>query len=114
MIVILKKLAAPHDEQFKLLDREAMGDCADELALEFDDSFQVLKSQWREAGLTEAQFEGLSAVDALLDRMSGSKNAPLWTRMALENSAEWKQVRLLAAMALKHLPSEKNPAKDVD
>ena len=113
-IVSLKKLAASHEEQFELLVKEDMGNCADELALEFDDSFPVLKAQWEDAGLTKHQIEALSAVDVLLGRMSGSKNAHLWTRKALENSEEWKQVRLLAAKALNLLPSEKNPARPAD
>jgi len=91
---VLSILAQPWQEQVRYLECHRVD--ADELALEFDDLFCVADAK-REAGeLSEKEHKALHRLDHMLDRMSGSENAHLWTNEALKNRPEWEDVRRLA------------------
>ncbi len=85
----LQALAAPAEQQLARYPSFAV--VADELALDFDDALGLLEAQ--SAPLTKAQMAGLLALDALLNQMSGSERADLWTSHALRSAAEWEEVR---------------------
>src|SRR5436309_14364296 len=50
--------------------------------------------------LSKVERGALEALEGLIDRMSGPKNAHLWTRAALCDSAQWSRVRQAARAAL--------------
>jgi hypothetical protein len=93
----LQALALPAGTQLGLLPGFTGG--AEEFALNFD--------QWSRGAsadgtirMSRPQREALKAVESLLDRMSGQKNAHLWTRGALRDSREWTRLRKAARDAL--------------
>jgi len=98
----LQMLASPATRQVEYLIMIGVGDCADEMALNFDDDFKFLIC--RAARFSKKQIQAIQAVDAQLSKMSGEKRAHLWSFDALRSSAEWAQVRILAALALNLWP----------
>jgi hypothetical protein len=75
---------------------------ADELALQFDHWFTVIRSHY-EGELSSAQLESLQAIDRKLSTMSrdGAEfDVELWTETALVTSEHWMDIRRLAAAAL--------------
>jgi len=110
IIEVLVNLAADADRQVQYLEGLGLPGYTkpvgqdlrntDELALEFDD---VLASReaLRECGeLTDTQIQCLQEMDSLLDTMSGSSKAHLWTVEALYGRPEWEEVRKRALMCL--------------
>jgi hypothetical protein len=89
----LANLAMPADAQIEYLEALGVAPSADELALEFEDAVFGLQVA------AEAR-EFVAAVDAQLDRMSDQGEANLWEFNALRKSAEWREVRRLATLAL--------------
>jgi hypothetical protein len=83
-----------------------MADCADELALEFDDQVRSLEQLVERRVLTRLQANALILVEERLERMSGTKNRSLWGFQALETAPEWKEVRELATAAVAALSSQ--------
>jgi hypothetical protein len=92
----LQHLAMPPESQLQLLPDFVCK--ADELALSFD--------HWREVAannygfqLTPSQAAALSAIDNAFVLFSDS-NPEHWTDEAVRSSAEWQEIRRLAAEAL--------------
>lgn len=74
---------------------------ADELALELDD---LLEAALSDPDLLDvSQREALARLDDMLKRMSGPENAELWTTTALEDAAEWREIRDVAQTAVERL-----------
>jgi hypothetical protein len=94
----LQALAAPPDVQLARFPDFVVK--ADELALDFDHALLLVRQEGGEA-LSVEQHAALSAVDGLLDAMSGAENASLWTEQALREDPEWDRVRAAAAAALR-------------
>ena len=93
----LQALALPAEKQLLLLPgfvREV-----DELALSFDHWFRVAVAD-PGVRLSRPQREALSAVERILDAMSGQGNARLWTRLALRDKEPWSRLRQAAREAL--------------
>lgn len=67
---------------------------ADELALDFEESLRGFQAG--SAQLGERFSEAVLRLDAQLEKMSGPKNAEMWTDEALADSPEWATVRELA------------------
>jgi hypothetical protein len=100
LLEVVKRLAAPPDEQVAHLRGLGSFPSLDELALEFDDVFGPPGStppagEWADA---------LKRLAAMLSAMSGPENADLWTPEAL-HGAEWAEVRELAREAIARRPS---------
>jgi hypothetical protein len=94
---IVRMLAAPGDEALALVPGGTVK--ADELALDFDNFGRAaLESLGPE--LTDAQRESLINIDLLLDAMSGSQQADLWTEDAVRTHPKWQAVREAARRAL--------------
>ncbi|HYS77432.1 MAG TPA: hypothetical protein VEO94_01205 [Candidatus Dormibacteraeota bacterium] len=93
----LQALALPAETQAGLLPGFVLE--TDELALNFDHG---LRAAGADPGvrLSKVQRGALDAVEGLIDRMCGQKNAHLWTRAALRDSAQWSRVRRAARAAL--------------
>lgn len=94
-------LALPASKQLMFL--EMLGDrfAVDELALNYNDHFQVVNGMTVEQSkLTQNELSALRALDRQLDQMSGEKNAKNWKVEALQFSECWKEVRALASIAL--------------
>jgi hypothetical protein len=75
---------------------------ADELALDYDQSFGLARS-WFGAEFTSEQLAALQAIDSRLDAMSrgGTEfDDTLWHEDALSCRSEWEDVRSLAKAAL--------------
>ncbi|MFJ1760400.1 hypothetical protein ACIOD2_08795 [Amycolatopsis sp. NPDC088138] len=96
----LARLTWPAGRQQEWLREIGIPVCADELALEFDDFYEVIGA-W--GGHGEAA-PALAELDRLLARMSGEVNAHLWTPEALVAEPDWQRVRELATAALAVLP----------
>jgi hypothetical protein len=77
-----------------------VGDCADELALEFDDGFVMLAQFLAVELISEAVACFVLRLDDALSAMSGPANSDLWTLAALETDPRWQQVRQLAQEVL--------------
>jgi hypothetical protein len=75
---------------------------ADELALDFDHWFAVVRSHYAR-DLTQAQADALAGIDrklAIISRDGAEFDVELWTDEALTGSEHWADVRRLAASAL--------------
>jgi hypothetical protein len=72
---------------------------ADELVLDFDNFGRAAIESLREE-LTDAQRESLSDIDRLLDAMSESRLADLWTEEAVRTHPKWQALRDAARRAL--------------
>jgi hypothetical protein len=75
---------------------------ADELALDFDHWFTVVRSNYA-GDLTQAQVNALAMIDrklATISRDGAEFDVELWTDEALASSEHWADVRRLAASAL--------------
>ncbi len=93
----LQALALPAEAQIGLLPACTGG--ADEFALNFDQWSRAASAD-RAIRMSRAQREALAAVEGLLDKMSGEKNAHLWTLGALRSNREWTRLRKAARNAL--------------
>ncbi len=101
LIAAVSRLARPAEGQTAYLRAFAVGNSADELALEFDDV--------RDAALpllTVEQRRSVLALDEQLAAMSGLENADVWSHDALITSDSWTHVRAFARNALASLHSE--------
>lgn len=75
---------------------------ADELALDFDHWFAVVRSNYA-GDLTQAQVDALAMIDrklAIISRDGAEFDVELWTDEALTSSEHWADMRRLAASAL--------------
>lgn len=75
---------------------------ADELALDFDHWFAVIRSNYA-SDLTRPQADALVMIDqklATISRDGAEFDVELWTEEALSGSEHWADVRRLAASAL--------------
>jgi hypothetical protein len=72
----------------------------DELALNFDDAFQLSDQLEASGQLTRQQVEALERIDKLLEEMTGRHETALWTLEALRGSREWQAIRAEARSAL--------------
>jgi hypothetical protein len=92
----LRELALPGESQ---LAGQADGSHkADEIALDFDDALKYWAPRiWN--SLPPAQQKAVSDVEAHLSKMSGRKNARLWTESAMLEDEAWKELRRLADRA---------------
>ena len=93
----LQALALPAEAQLGLLPAFSGG--ADEFALNFDQWSRAASAD-RAIRMSRAQRDALKAVEGLLDKMSGEKNAHLWTMGALRGHREWTRLRKAARGAL--------------
>ncbi|MEV6598561.1 hypothetical protein AB0M36_17040 [Actinoplanes sp. NPDC051346] len=74
----------------------------DELALEFDDGFQLAPAFIELGWLNAAALPALEQLDARLDAMSSDHNAELWQLDGLARE-DWDRVRGLARRALSQM-----------
>lgn len=95
----LEILALPPDEQAAYLLKGGYGDCADELALEFDDAYQIIKRYFGKQRLPTEAEHLLESIHSQLQSMSGPQNSRFWTTAALEKMPEWASIRALALRA---------------
>lgn len=89
------RLALPPEDQAVYLRDLRTAPSTDELALEFDYGYQMVNQFVRAGWLTSTEVGILQEINALLTKMSGHANAPLWTVDAL-TGPEWAKVRDLA------------------
>jgi hypothetical protein len=89
-------LAAEPAAQVAYLASIGTAGLADELALEFEDAYNVLRPGLPQLNVPESAVEKLSRLEALLDEMSAGHQAELWTPGALQTSGYWSEVRRLA------------------
>lgn len=88
----IRILAAPAAQQSAYLEEIGTPGCADELALQFDDSY-VLGPELLLAGmLNEDQLKLLDELNQVLVRMS-EPGTDLWSAEGLATSLEWQNVR---------------------
>ena len=73
----------------------------DELALEFDDVFAVIRDRPGEFGLSPEASAGLHDLDHRLDELSDEPS--LWSEEALKTAPEWAEIRELAGEVLARL-----------
>jgi hypothetical protein len=78
-----------------LTEVEAKGNCADHLALSFDEQYTSYMD-----GMTtlprDGQLLSLQELDSALNAMSGPDNAALWTDASFASDPEWETIRELA------------------
>jgi hypothetical protein len=94
LIHSLQALAAPADFQLARFVAKP-----DELALDFDDAFRLV-SDCPQLELDTEQRECLDRLDHFLEQRSGPDTPDFWTESAIRTSAEWVELRALAADAL--------------
>ena len=78
-----------------LSEVEFNGNCADSLALSFDEHY----TSFMESMTTmpeDAQLLSLQALDSALNAMSGPENLSLWTDTAFASDPQWESIRELA------------------
>jgi hypothetical protein len=71
----------------------------DELALDFDDAYQVVVGSFAR-DFTSEQLTALQMLDALLEEMSGAQNSHLWTEEAVVSHDRWREVRSRASTVM--------------
>ena len=95
----LENLAADATAQEHYLKALGVGDQADELALEFDDIRRRVTQAVEEDLLSRDTASAIQALDHILQTMSGTANARLWSFAGLQ-CPEWSIVRRHARAAL--------------
>ncbi|MFI7447553.1 hypothetical protein ACIBQX_08670 [Nonomuraea sp. NPDC049714] len=70
----------------------------DELALEFDDTFNLAKAKVLEGMLSQEKLQALQPVDTKLVHMS-EQGAELWAEEALRADPAWQELRAIARQA---------------
>ena len=93
----LKKLYWPANEQINWCKEEGVP--VSELALEFDDAYQTLRSNdtfQTQYNVNDAQMKKLDEINKILDKISGIENSAYWTPKALKSKMEWAQIRKLS------------------
>lgn len=98
LMTSLQALAAPFETQVAHFPHFVV--VADELALNFDHWLNAVVCN-EDLDLTAAQSESLRAIDDLLGSMGGPGGP--WSLDDLRNTAQWRQVRVLARTALSEL-----------
>lgn len=93
----LQTLALPVTAQLRL--HPCDGCRVEELALAFDRWQTKVRRELKET-LTVEQEEALNRLDRKLLMLSGSRNKPVWSDVALRQSSEWRQVRAMARETL--------------
>jgi hypothetical protein len=92
----LQALAAPAEVQLQLFP--GFDWKVDELAIEFDQWYQVMKRR-RSLFPVKAR-KLLEDLNSKLDEMSGPENSQLWLEDTLRTDAAWEMIRDLARHAL--------------
>jgi hypothetical protein len=92
----LQALSMPADVQLGLFPDFVSK--ADELALDFDNFYQVVVTN--DLVLTGKQRDTLARIDVRLDAMSDKEKSELWTPEGLKERTEWREIRELASNAL--------------
>jgi hypothetical protein len=92
----LQALAAPADLQLQLIPEYLWA--VDELAIEFDQWYQVMKR--RRTVFTTKQREILETLNKKLDEISGPENIRYWMEDTVRTDIAWEDIRLLARNAL--------------
>ncbi|MEV5011195.1 hypothetical protein [Streptomyces sp. NPDC055692] len=101
LIETLTMLAVDARDQTTWLDKYRLE--TDDLALDFENAQSAI-AILAEAGRIDVAMESrLARIDAILDAMSGAKQASRWTYEALTAHAGWLKVRQLAREALTEL-----------
>ncbi len=100
-----KLLSRPPEEQLATLASMGVPGVVDELALNFDDDFRPFHSMVEDGEVSPATQVAAEQLDTQLQRMSGQKNAHLWTPEALRSAPEWLVVRRLASYLLEEIGS---------
>jgi len=104
VVEMLRALAAEPDEQVAFInDFGVGGEPVDELALEFDRLYGVIRTNPDLAWRYETARPTLDRIDASFAQMSGEQNFEKWTFDALRRSPEWSELRDLAKTALSQL-----------
>jgi hypothetical protein len=103
----LRALAQPALVQVGLFP--SFVECADELALDFDESLELLSEKGGQPEIDEQQRRAIEAVDAQLQKMSTDQGRDYWSNESLANSVEWARVRSLARDALLALGLSTSP-----
>ena len=75
----------------------------DELALNFDNAFQLSDQLMENGRLSQQQLAALQRVDKVLEDLTNRGEPRLWTLNALRESHEWQAVRAEARKALEAL-----------
>ncbi|MEV4920791.1 hypothetical protein AB0K47_28780 [Streptomyces tirandamycinicus] len=96
----LERLSWPAERQLSHLKSLEVG--ADELALEFDDAFRLVRGQVAEEKLPKLAVEATQPIDDILVRMTNA-GAEIWRSDALANSPEWAELRAQSSQALEAL-----------
>lgn len=109
LIQSIQLLAADYKTQISSLPKFVH--VPDELALLYNDYFLLSNQFLNERLITKQQLKNLKELDKTLDKMSGKKNAKLWTLEALKESQEWKNIRNLASKLLKDFGKRKEKPK---
>lgn len=92
----LQALAAPADVQLQLVPDYLWG--VDELAIEFDQWYQVMKR--RQTMFSKKQRGILEDLNKKLDEISGPENLRYWMEDTVRNDIAWEDIRFLAQNAL--------------
>lgn len=92
----LQALAAPADVQLQLVPDHLWG--VDELAIEFDQWYQVIKR--RRTMFSKKQRTILEDLNKKLDEISGPENLRYWMEDTVRTDIAWEDIRNLARNAL--------------
>jgi hypothetical protein len=76
---------------------------SDQLANDFDDHLEFADRYIKEGLITQEMLDKIRAVQTLLDSMSDRHDSLLWTNEGVREREEWREIRRLAAMALKSM-----------
>ena len=104
LLLGLKPLATSYEKQLKLYpDFVAL---PDELALDFDDGYQLVP-ELKDAGLiSQPAFDLLSQIDQLLEQMTNREKGDVWSMEGFKQNPVWQECRALAINALMELKEE--------
>jgi hypothetical protein len=95
LLSAISNLAKTPEEQIKYLESIGTYPCLDELGLEYDDFFRLLKQE-EEKGIDNATFSKMLKLDALLCNIGGSHNERFWYYIEALRLPEWNEIRELA------------------
>ncbi|MEU1296351.1 hypothetical protein ABZ439_28475 [Streptomyces sp. NPDC005840] len=108
-LTVLGLLSAEPDRQAAYLQASGVG--ADEILLQFDDVLHVARARVGDHSLSHEEYLLLQSVDERADSVSAGPES-IWAEIALEEAAEWRELRAAARAAKSSL--ERSWSQDFD
>ncbi len=110
LIDSLQVLAQPADKQVQYLEGLGVAPISDELALEFDDAFHLVRQLLNDGVIDAHTYLELVELDDFLRKLSGEEYKGMWTTQAVAVEQEWCTIRAHAQRILGRIQRRTDPS----